>query len=105
MDPASENTMPDHLRLDKWLWHARFHKTRALAQAACTSGLIRLNGRRVEKPSVEVRPGDVLTLPRGREVVVVRVVACGIRRGPARDAALLYEVLKDSALDPGGTGP
>jgi ribosome-associated heat shock protein Hsp15 len=81
----------DRIRIDKWLWHARFHRTRALAQAACTSGLIRLNGRRVEKASVEVRPGDLITVPRGREVVVVRVLACGIRRGPAGEAQGLYE--------------
>jgi ribosome-associated heat shock protein Hsp15 len=93
------------IRIDKWLWHARFHKTRALAQTACASGLIRLNGRRVEKPSAEVKPGDFLTLPRGREVVVVRVLACGIRRGPASEAQGLYEVLTDGALDPGITGP
>jgi ribosome-associated heat shock protein Hsp15 len=97
--------MTDRIRIDKWLWHARFCRTRALAQDAAVSGLIRLNGRRIEKPSTEVKPGDLITLPRGRAVVVVRVVACGIRRGPARDAALLYETLTDSALDTGGAGP
>jgi len=85
--------MTDRIRIDKWLWRARFHRTRALAQAASASGLIRLNGRRVEKPSAEVKPGDLLTVPHGREVVVVRVLACGIRRGPAREAAALYETV------------
>ena len=97
--------MSDRIRIDKWLWHARFYKTRALAQAAAASGLIRLNDHRVEKASTEVKPGDVLTLPRGREVAVVRVLACGIRRGPAKEARLLYEILNDSALDPAATGP
>ena len=97
--------MSDRIRIDKWLWHARFHKTRSLAQAAATKGHIRLNGRRIEKSSAEVGPGDTLTVPRGREVVVVRVLGCGIRRGPAPEAQLLYEILADNALDPNGSGP
>jgi ribosome-associated heat shock protein Hsp15 len=88
------------IRIDRWLWHARFHKTRSLAQAAAIKGHIRLNGRRIEKASAEVRIGDVLTVPRGRDVVVLRVKDCGIRRGPASEAQALYEVLGDKALDP-----
>ncbi len=95
----------ERIRIDKWLWHARFHKTRVLAQAAAVKGHIRLNGRRIEKASVEVRIGDMLTIPRGREVVVVRVVACGIRRGPASEAQALYEILKDDVLDPKASEP
>src|SRR6185437_3154461 len=84
----------ESLRIDKWLWHARFYKTRSLAQQAACSGVLRLNNSRVEKPSVSVRPGDVLTVPRGhREVAVVRVQALSIRRGPAQEAQALYEVL------------
>jgi ribosome-associated heat shock protein Hsp15 len=89
------------IRIDKWLWHARFHKTRGLAQAAAVKGHIRLNGRRVEKASAEVRIGDTLTVPRGKDVVVVRVLGCVIRRGPAREAQALYEILNDDTLDPG----
>ena len=91
----------ESLRIDKWLWHARFYKTRSLAQQAACSGLLRLNNARVEKASVAVKPGDVLTVPRGdREVTVVRVKALGIRRGPACEAQGLYEVLNDTgALD------
>jgi len=85
--------MTSRIRIDKWLWHARFHKTRALAQAACAAGIIRINGRRVEKPGAEVKIGDVLTLPRGRDVAVVRVLACGTRRGPAKEAQTLYEAV------------
>lgn len=91
--------MSDRIRIDKWLWHARFHKTRSLAQAAAIKGHIRLNERRIEKASAEVRPGDTLTLPRGRDVVVVRVLACGIRRGPAKEAQALYETLETSPRD------
>ena len=97
--------MNDRIRIDKWLWHARFHKTRALAQAAAIKGHIRLNQRRIGKASVEVKVGDMLTIPRGGEIVVVRVLGCGIRRGPAPEAQALYEILADNALDPGANGP
>ena len=92
----------DSLRIDKWLWHARFYKTRNLAQQAACSGMLRLNNARVEKASIAVKPGDILTVPRGyREVTVVRVQALGCRRGPAPEAQGLYEVLSDmDALDP-----
>ena len=83
-------------RIDKWLWHARFYRTRVLAQAAATKGLVRLNGHRVEKSSVDVEPGDVLTLPKGREVVVVRVIGLAERRGPASEAQRLYEILTET---------
>lgn len=83
-------------RIDKWLWHARFYRTRVLAQAAATGGLIRLNGHRVEKSSADVEPGDVLTLPKGREVIVVRVLALAARRGPPADAQRLYEILAET---------
>jgi ribosome-associated heat shock protein Hsp15 len=84
------------VRIDKWLWHARFYRTRVLAQAAAHGGLIRRNGHRVEKSSVEVEPGDLLTLPKGREIVVIRVLAVAVRRGPASEAQLLYEVVAET---------
>ena len=95
----------ESLRIDKWLWHARFYRTRSLAQEAACSGVLRLNSARVEKSSVSVKPGDILTVPRGqREVMVVRVQALGIRRGPAPEAQGLYEILSDTgALDPQAT--
>jgi ribosome-associated heat shock protein Hsp15 len=93
------------IRIDKWLWHARFHKTRSLAQAAAVKGHIRLNGRRIEKASAEVRIGDTLTVPRGTQIVVVRVLGCGIRRGPAAEAQALYEVVADDKLDPKAPAP
>ena len=97
--------MTPRIRIDKWLWHARFAKTRALAQEAATSGLIRLNNARVVKSSAEVGPGDILTIPRRERVVVVRIEACGIRRGPAGEAGALYSVLEEEGLDPGGARP
>jgi ribosome-associated heat shock protein Hsp15 len=91
---------PEHpvagLRIDKWLWHARFCKTRGIAQRKAATGLIRLNGQRVEKASALVRPGDVLTLPVARDVVVLRVLALGARRGPPAEARALYEILRDA---------
>lgn len=87
-------------RIDKWLWHARFYRSRALAQQAAASGLIRLNGARVEKPSASVQSGDIVTLPRGRDVLAVRIQALATRRGPFAEARKLYVVIEDSLLDP-----
>jgi len=81
------------LRIDKWLVHARFCKTRSVAVELVGKGRVRVNRRPVRKPSYELKPGDVLTLPRGGSVAVVRVVAMGVRRGPATEARLLYEEL------------
>lgn len=81
-------------RLDKWLFHARFYRTRPLAQAAATAGRVRLNGVRVEKPGHTLKPGDILTLGKGAEVVAVRVLALAERRGPAMQARQLYEIVE-----------
>lgn len=82
------------LRIDKWLWHARFCKTRAIAQARAESGLIRLNGHRLEKSSAAVHVGDTLTIPTAKDAMVVRVVGLGIRRGPPAEARTLFEVIE-----------
>ena len=81
-------------RLDKWLFHARFYRTRPLAQAAAQAGRVRLNGVRIEKPGHAIKPGDVLTLGRGGQVMAVRIVALAERRGPPTEAQKLYEVLE-----------
>ena len=86
--------MTDRIRIDKWLWYARFYKTRALAAQAAQSGRVRRNDVRVGKAGLEVKIGDVLTLSRGHEVVVVRVLGYGIRRGPASEAQGLYEIVQ-----------
>ena len=62
-----------------------------------STGEIRLNGQRVVKPSARVRVGDTLTLTTGREVLVVRVLGLGDRRGPAAEARSLYEVVGENA--------
>jgi len=81
----------DSMRLDKWLHHARFCKTRALAQALIGKSRIRINGRVAEKPHNLVRAGDVLTLPLPGGVKVVRLLSLPLRRGPAPEAQASYE--------------
>lgn len=81
------------LRIDKWLWHARFFKSRSLASKFCESGLMRVNGETSTKAHYALRVGDVLTFPIGSRVRIVRVLALGERRGPAPEARALYEEL------------
>jgi len=88
--------MSERTRIDKWLWHARFYRSRALAQEAALSGLVRLNGARVEKAGHGIKPGDIVTVPQGRAVVAVRVVAIAERRGPASAARTLYEIVAEA---------
>jgi ribosome-associated heat shock protein Hsp15 len=87
--------LSESLRIDKWLWHARFCKTRALAQDKAVKGHIRLNGHRIEKASAAVRIGDVMTLPAGGRVISLKILALGLRRGPSSEAQLLYEVIEE----------
>lgn len=82
------------IRIDKWLWFARFFKSRTLAGKLCAGGKIRRNGEPVTKSHQTVRPGDVLTFPQGKEIRVVRIAALGTRRGPAVEAQALYEDLQ-----------
>lgn len=87
--------MSESIRIDKWLWYARFFRTRTLAQEKAAAGYIRLNGHRVEKASVAVKVGDVLTLPAMGKVVALRVVSLGTRRGPSPEARTLYEMIEE----------
>ena len=80
-------------RLDKWLYHARFFKTRSLAAKVVTGGHVRVNSAKVSKASHGIAVGDVLTFPQARAVRVIRIVAIGARRGPAPEAQALYEDL------------
>ena len=84
--------MVEEVRIDKWLWAARFFKSRTLAAAACNGGKVDVNDQ-AAKPSRAVRAGDLLkiTLPRAKRVV--RVATLTDRRGPGADAARLYEDL------------
>lgn len=89
-------TDPPKIRLDKWLWAARFFKTRALATEAVSGGKVHLNEARV-KPARALRLGDVLAIQRGEQRMTVVVRGLTDRRGPAKQAALLYEETDDSA--------
>lgn len=83
----------DGQRLDRWLWSARFFKSRGRAAELCAEGKIRVSGRIIHKAHVTVRVGDVLTFPLGRDIRVIRVLALAARRGPAPEARALYEDL------------
>ena len=79
------------IRLDKWLWHGRFFKTRTLAASVVKAGTVRVNRVKIAKPAFQVGAGDVLTFPQGSQVRIVEILACGTRRGPAPEAQALYE--------------
>jgi ribosome-associated heat shock protein Hsp15 len=81
------------IRLDKWLWHARFCKSRAVAARMVSDGAVRVNAQRVVKPATSVRIGDGLSFVLGGRVRVVRIRALGLRRGPAPEAQGLYDDL------------
>ena len=85
------------LRLDKWLWYARFFKTRALATRAIAGGRFRLDGEVMSKPHRAAQPGQVLTFMQQDRVRVIRIVELGSRRGPATEAVTLYEDLSPEA--------
>ncbi|MBO6949030.1 MAG: RNA-binding S4 domain-containing protein [Rhodospirillales bacterium] len=87
----------DAIRIDKWLWHARFFKTRTLAQSFVIGGNVRCNKQRIEKANHSVKPGDVLTFVRGPYVRVIEIVALAERRGPATVAQTLYNDLSPPA--------
>lgn len=78
------------LRLDKWLWQARFFKSRGLAAEIIEAGSVRVNGTRVTRPGRDIGEGDTLTFPQGQRIRVVRITALGARRGPATEAQGLY---------------
>jgi ribosome-associated heat shock protein Hsp15 len=101
--------LSDRLRLDKWLWHARFFKTRGLAQDIIQSGRMRVNGDKIHKSSREIGKGDVLTFPQADRVRVIRVIGIPLRRGSAPEAQIHYEDLDPIPSrmpeDPGRLGP
>ncbi len=78
-------------RLDQWLWFARLAKSRSLAARLCAAGAVRVNGATVTKPNQTVRVGDLVVVPQGEWQRTVRVLALGIRRGPASEARTLYQ--------------
>lgn len=97
MKTHAEETPPrtDPVRLDKWLWAARFFKTRSIAADAVDGGKVYVNGERA-KPAKSVRPGDTLRLRLGPYEHIVEVLGTSERRGPAAEAQRLYRETEES---------
>lgn len=91
----------DWQRLDKWLWCARFMKTRADCARWAAEGGLRINRQPTDKPHARLRPGDVITLALRGQVRVLRVLHLAGRRGPAPEARGLYEEI----TEPGACAP
>jgi ribosome-associated heat shock protein Hsp15 len=89
------------VRIDRYLHCIRLVKSRTLAQAVIATGHVRLDGKRVEKPSEDVRVGSIVALPLHGRVRVLRVLGLPRRRGPAAEARTCYEEL---GVDDKGTG-
>jgi len=83
----------NYQRLDKWLWCGRFFKSRSLATKLLGSGKLRLSGKVITKSNQLVRPNDILTFPQGHLIRVIKVLFLAERRGPAKEAELLFEDL------------
>jgi ribosome-associated heat shock protein Hsp15 len=94
----------ERLRLDKWLWHARFVKSRSRAARLCTSAAMRVSGTLVRRAHHALKVGDVLTFPLGPHIRVIKVLALGKRRGPAVEARALYEDLSPPSARLPGVG-
>jgi ribosome-associated heat shock protein Hsp15 len=93
-------------RIDVWLWRARFFKTRALAQRFVEAGRVRVTRAggvtRLDKASRSLRAGDELMFAIGGRLFLLRVEACGVRRGPASEARGLYAMIDDSRAPAAG---
>jgi ribosome-associated heat shock protein Hsp15 len=89
-----------HMRLDMFLWYARLAKTRSAAQAIAIKGLLRIDGRRIDRAHCPVRIGMVIAFPFDGRVQILRVDALPQRRGPPAEALTLY-----TRLEPTGAAP
>ncbi|MFV0303158.1 MAG: RNA-binding S4 domain-containing protein [Paracoccus sp. (in: a-proteobacteria)] len=97
---GDETPADDSIRLDKWLVHTRLFKTRTLAAERIAGGGVRVNGQPGRKPGRTIRPGDEVTVSMRGHIRVLRMIAPGVRRGPAAEAQTLYEDL----TTPDGSG-
>ena len=89
--------MSSSVRLDKWLWAARFFKTRSVARDAVAGGKVHLNGNRA-KPGRSINVGDELRIQRGEEEYIVTILEASMRRGPATVARTLYEESEENRV-------
>ena len=85
--------MTEKIRLDIWLWYARFYKSRSLSSKAILSGNLRVNSIKIIKPASKVKINDVLTINHVNKVRIIRIQSIGSRRGPASEAQALYNDL------------
>ncbi len=97
--------MNETQRLDQWLWHARFFKTRGLATKLVTGGHVRVDGNRIQKASFALRPGMTLTFKQARRIRVIQVDHLANRRGPATEAQGLYTDLSPEEQDKTPSNP
>ena len=95
--PVYTLQMNSPVRIDKWLWAARFFKTRSMAREAISGGKVHLNGYRI-KPGRALKPGDHLSIQRGEEEYLVEVIDISSRRGPASVAQKLYQESEESRV-------
>ena len=108
---VADSAGPECQRIDQWLWFARIAKSRTLAQTLIGRGKVRINRVRIEKTSHVVKSDDVVTISLGPNVRVLKIVAFGMRRGPASEASRLYleltprpEATKSGSAGAGGLG-
>lgn len=94
MTTVDDDDDTDGLRLDKWLFHARFVKQRGMATELLRKRRIRVNDQLMSKSHYRIRPGDVVTLVKPERVTVVEVLSLGTRRGPAPEAQMLYRLIE-----------
>ena len=90
-DRDSQAGEAEKLRLDRWLFFSRLVKSRSLAAKFIEAGQVRVNGEKTHQAKRGVGPGDVLTIALPAGVKIIKLVACGKRRGPASEAQMLYE--------------
>ena len=89
-----DRTTEQSLRIDKLLWFLRFARNRMMARKLAEQGHVRMNGRRIERAHAKVRQGDILTIPQGRDVHVVRILSLPERRGSAPMVQSCFEILQ-----------
>ena len=91
--------MTEKIRLDTWLWYARFYKSRSLSSKAILSGKLRVNSNKIIKPASKVKINDVLTITHVNSVRIIQVQSLGSRRGPASEAQKLYNDLSGDMIE------
>ena len=91
--------MTEKIRLDTWLWYARFYKSRSLCSKAILSGKLRVNSNKIIKPASKIKINDILTINHINRVRIIQVQSLGSRRGPASEAQKLYHDLSGDITD------